>query len=111
MAGKALMERRWRGQRLQRKLIRACEVPMETARHIDTGIGGNDTLLVSPQGVEMEDKVVMNKNPKVMPFRLSIDLPRATYVTIMAAVGYLLSVSTSFHSYLVILYANSDSII
>ena len=108
MAGKALMERRWRDQQPQRKLILECELPMEAGR-LDTDIEGNHALLVSPRGVEKDVKVVTNKAPRSTSFRLSVDLPRATYVTTMAAVGYLLSVAVSLFSDLETQSSKSDS--
>jgi len=46
--------------------------------------------VLTVNGVEEDVKVVTGDAPSPLPFRLSVDLPRATLVTVMAGVGYLL---------------------
>ena len=89
LAGKQLLETRWRAQALDRRYIQVRGLPTESER-IDVDSEAKDALLVGPRGVEQDVRVVTNRTRPVMPFRLSVDLPRAAYVTLMAAVGYLL---------------------
>lgn len=89
MAGKTLLERRWRDQQQERHLIRVRGSSSEAER-IDSDNDSRQALLVGPRGVEKDVMVVTNRARPLMPFRLSVDLPRAGYVTVMAGVGYLL---------------------
>ena len=65
------------------------------AECVNADIEGNDTLLANPRVVEKDVKVVANKTARMVLFRLSVDLQRAMYVTIMTGVGYLLLVAIS----------------
>ena len=67
-------------------------LPVE-AECIDVDGEGNDALCVSQQSVEKNVRVVTKKACPVMPFRLSVELPRVIYVTMMAGVRYLLSIA------------------
>ena len=90
-AGKHLLERRWLDQTLERKYIKVRGAPTE-ADKIDASSESKYGTLVTARGVEEHVKVVTNKARPVMPWRLSVDLPRAAYVTITAGVGYLVYV-------------------
>lgn len=87
-AGKHWLERRWKEQTLARRYIKVRGIPTE-AESIDASKDGNYGTLVTARGVEERVKVVTTQVRPVMPWRLSVDLPRALYVTVTAGVGYL----------------------
>ena len=89
LAGKLLLERRWHDQHLQRRYIKIRGKSSESER-IDADTDSKDGMLVTAGGVEQDVIVVKNRARPVTPFRLSVDLPRAAYVTVLAGVGYLL---------------------
>ena len=88
-AGKHLLERRWLDRTLERRYIKVQGAPSE-AEKIDANSDSKYGTLVTARGVEEHVKVVRNKARPIMPWRLSVDLPRAVYVMITAGVGYLL---------------------
>ena len=92
-AGKHLLERRWSEQALARRYIRVRGSPTE-AEKIDANKDGNYGTLMTAKGVEEHVKVVTNRVRPLMPWRLSVDLPRALYVTLTAGVGYLVCVAS-----------------
>ena len=89
IAGKTLLERRWLDKTLERRYIRVEGLPTE-ADKIDADRESEFSTLLSPRGQEERVRVVTNKARPVMPWRLSVDLPRAAYTTVVAGVGYLL---------------------
>ena len=88
-AGKHLLEHRWMDKELNRRYVAVRGIPKEVER-IEADNEGKRALLVTGRGVEEHVKVVKRHTRTVMPWRLSVDLPRAVYVTIMVGVGYLL---------------------
>ena len=46
--------------------------------------------LVTERGSEESVRIVKRNVRAVMPWRLSVDLPRAAFVTLMSGIGYLL---------------------
>ena len=88
MAGKAVVEQRWRNDHFKRRYIKVRGQPTESEQ-IDNDPATKEGLLTTG-GVEQEVRVVQNRGSAAMPFRLSRDLPRAAYVTVTAGVGYLL---------------------
>ena len=50
-------------------------------------------MLIGEGGVEEHVKVITKHRKGPFPWRLSVDLPRACYYTVVAATTYLLSVS------------------
>ena len=89
LAGKQLLERRWLDKAIQRRYIKVDGLPTE-AEKIDADRGSEWSTLLSPRGEEERVRVVTNHVRPVMPFRLSVDLPRALFVMVIAGVGYLL---------------------
>ncbi|KAL9098161.1 MAG: hypothetical protein Q9163_006126 [Psora crenata] len=87
-AGKHFLERKWLDRALERRYIKIRGTPTEADR-IDASADGKYGTLVTAKGVEQHVKVVANQSRPVMPWRLSVDVPRAIYVTITAGVGYL----------------------
>lgn len=49
-----------------------------------------EASLVSARGVEESVKVVRASRGEVIPWRLSVDVPRAVLTMIIVAIGYLL---------------------
>jgi solute carrier family 31 (copper transporter), member 1 len=92
-AGKALLEQRWMDQALQRRYVVVADKTPESERVRRDSTAKSGTL--STNGVEEEVKVVHMPKRGVMPWRFSVDLPRALLVTVMVGIGYLLFVSAS----------------
>lgn len=74
---------------LNRRYVSVRGVPTE-AQRISTDSESKNVVLISERGVEEHVRVVRRHNRNVTPWRFSIDLPRAAYVTVMTGVGYLL---------------------
>lgn len=89
MAGKHILEHRWLDQQLNRRYVAVQGIPTEEER-INADTEGKNMVLRSERGVEERVRVVRSHVRTVMPWRLSVDLPRAVYVTVMVGVGYLL---------------------
>ncbi|KAL8770584.1 MAG: hypothetical protein Q9194_005128 [Teloschistes cf. exilis] len=88
-AGKYFLERRWLDQELNRRYVAVRGIPTEAER-IDSDMDSKDVSLISERGVEERVRVVRNIRRTIPPWRLTVDLPRAAYATVMAGVGYLL---------------------
>lgn len=88
-AGKHLLEQRWHDKALERRYIRVQGSPTE-AQRIDADADGSYGTLVTARGKEESVRVVTHRSRPVMPWRLSVDLPRALYTTLTAGIGYLL---------------------
>jgi hypothetical protein len=60
------------------------------AGKVDKDPDAKEASLVTAQGVEESVKVVRAYHRGAVPFRLSVDLPRAAIVFVTAAISYLL---------------------
>lgn len=89
VAGKQLLEHRWMDKELNRRYVSVRGVPTE-AQRISTDSESKNVTLISERGVEEHVRVVRRHKRNITPWRFSIDLPRAAYVTVMTGVGYLL---------------------
>lgn len=92
LAFRAFMERRWlRAARARRYVVVAGQTPESERVAADVDAYGKTGTLITAQGVEEKVRVVHRAaGPPVMPFRFSVDLPRALLVTLIVGVGYLL---------------------
>ena len=88
-AGKHILEHRWLDKALKRRYVAVRGVPKEVER-IGTDNETKDGFLITERGVEEHIKVVKSHTRPVMPWRMSVDISRAAYVTLMTGVGYLL---------------------
>lgn len=88
-ATKLLLEQRWLDRELNRRYIVVRGMAPEAERIAENSDAKNGTL-ITERGVEEHVKVVRRRVRAVTPWRFSVDLPRAAFVTIMTAVGYLL---------------------
>lgn len=88
-AGKNILEHRWLDTELNRRYISVRGKPTESER-IDSDSNAKTGTLVTERGIEEHVKVVRRKRHGVGPWRFSVDLPRAAYVTVMVGVAYLL---------------------
>ena len=87
-AGKHVLESRWLDKAKERRYIKVEGIPTE-AEKIDGSSESEYGTLLSPRGEERV-RVVRNNVRPVLPWRLSVDLPRALYTTVTAGVAYLL---------------------
>ncbi|KAL9031450.1 MAG: hypothetical protein Q9196_000511 [Gyalolechia fulgens] len=88
-AGKHTLEHRWLDHELNRRYVTVRGIPTEAER-ISLDSESKNATLITERGVEEHVKVVRMARRTITPWRLSVDLPRAAYATLMAGVGYLL---------------------
>jgi copper transporter 1 len=88
-AFKAIVERRWLDAALKRRYVVIAGKPREAER-VSQESEGKGVVLLTERGVEEEVRVVRSKARAVMPWRWSVDLPRAFMVFVISGVGYLL---------------------
>ena len=88
-AGKHVLEHRWLDQELNRRYVVVRGKPSEAER-ITSDSESKTATLITERGVEEDVKVVRKTRRTITPWRLSVDVPRAVYATLMAGVGYLL---------------------
>ena len=94
LAGKAWKEERWLDAELKRRYV-AVEGRGSLAMRIrgsDGSLADADakSMVISENGLEEDVVVVRKKGPITRPWRWSVDLVRASMVTCIAGVGYLL---------------------
>ncbi|KAJ5474340.1 hypothetical protein N7475_003906 [Penicillium sp. IBT 31633x] len=89
IAFKATMERHWLAAHLKRRYIIIAGKGTEAGK-IDNDPDAKIASLVTSQGVEESVKVVHNVTHGPIPWRLSVDLPRALIFLCIAGVSYLL---------------------
>lgn len=89
LAGKHILEHRWLDTELNRRYVSVRGKPTESER-IDRDSDAKTGTLITQRGVEEHVKVVRRKRRGVAPWRFTVDLPRAAYVTVMVGMGYLL---------------------
>ncbi|KAI9372276.1 Ctr copper transporter [Aspergillus egyptiacus] len=92
VAFKSYMEQRWLNAHLKRRYVVVAGTPSEAER-IDTEPDAKTGTLVTAQGVEESVRVVYRGSPEILPWRFSVDLPRALIYLCITGVSYLLYVS------------------
>lgn len=93
-AVKTICEQRWSGAARKRRFVLVKGQSTEAGR-IDQDPDSKFGSLVTAQGVAENVKVIQARSRGVLPFRLSVDVPRAILTTIIAGVSYLLYVPRS----------------
>ena len=91
---KAVAEHKWLAKARDRRYILVKGKGNEAGK-IEVDADAKTGSLLTAQGVEENVKVVRSAARPVMPFRLSVDVPRAVLVLAIAGVAYLLSVTLS----------------
>ncbi|EAU32555.1 conserved hypothetical protein [Aspergillus terreus NIH2624] len=89
VAFKAVMERHWLAVHLNRRYVAIAGKSTEAGR-IDADPDAKTASLVTAQGVEESVKVVRRLTHEPMPWRFSVDLPRAFIFLCITGVSYLL---------------------
>lgn len=89
LAFKAIMEQRWLAHARNRRYVLIKGRSSEAGR-IDSDPDAKTGCLMTAQGVEEKVKVVRTDARGAVPFRLSIDVPRAGLVLLIAGLSYLL---------------------
>lgn len=89
LGGQHLLEQRWLDRELNRRYVVVQGKPTE-AESIDSDAQAKSGTLVTEMGVEERVKVVRRASRGVVPWRVSVDVPRAAYGTVVAGIGYLL---------------------
>ncbi|KAJ9647419.1 uncharacterized protein PV06_00133 [Exophiala oligosperma] len=88
-AAKALCEQRWLASAQNRRYVLVRGRSTEAGR-IDQDPDAKTGSLVTANGVEENIKVIQASTGAVVPFRLSVDVPRACLTTLIAGISYLL---------------------
>jgi len=84
-----MLELRWSAAaRNRRYVVVAGRVP-ESGR-IENNPDAKEGSLITAQGIEERVKVVQAMKQPAIPFRLSVDVPRALMTLVTVGVGYLL---------------------
>jgi solute carrier family 31 (copper transporter), member 1 len=89
MAVKAVCEQRWAAAARDRRFV-VVKGQQPRAEQIEGDDDAKFGSFVGPNGIEERVKYVQANGGRVLPFRLTVDLPRAGLVTLIAGVGYLL---------------------
>lgn len=89
IAFKSIVEQRWLAQARNRRYVVVKGKTTEAGR-IDRDPDAKEASLITAQGVEEPVKVVRAYQRGAVPFRLSVDVPRAAIVFVIAGVSYLL---------------------
>jgi len=88
-AGKTLLELRWRVADRNRRYVAVRGRNPEASR-VEQDSESKDAALITANGVEENVRVVQAYAKETVPFRLSVDVPRAAIVTIIVGISYLL---------------------
>ena len=88
-AFKAIVEQRWMAEARNRRYILVQGKSTE-AGQIDVDPDAKEGSLITAQGVEERVRVVQRHARGAVPFRLSVDVPRALIVLAITMVAYLL---------------------
>ncbi|KAJ5742696.1 uncharacterized protein N7511_011097 [Penicillium nucicola] len=91
IAFKAVMEQHWLAAHLNRRYVTVAGKNTESG-NIETDADAKVASLITAQGVEQSVKVVHNLSRGPIPWRFSVDLPRALLFVCIAGVSYLLYV-------------------
>ena len=89
IAFKAIVEQKWMAQARNRRYVFVQGKTTEAGK-IDKDPDAKAASLITAQGVEEPVKVVRAYARGAVPFRLSVDVPRAAIVFVIAGVTYLL---------------------
>ena len=89
LAIKAVCEQRWLAQARNRRFVVVQGRTTETGR-VDSDPDAKTAALVTANGVEERVRVVRRAGREAVPFRLSVDVPRALLVVVIAGFTYLL---------------------
>lgn len=100
MAFKATMERHWLATHLNRRYVTVAGKSTE-AGNIDADPDAKLASLITAQGVEESVKVVSNITHGPIPWRFSVDLPRAVLFLFIVGISYLLYVLISTGHYFI----------
>ena len=89
LAAKHTLELRWSALARNRRYVVVAGRTPESGR-IESDPDAKEGSLVTAQGVEERVKVVQATKQPAIPFRLSVDVPRALLTFVIVGVGYLL---------------------
>lgn len=84
-----MLELRWSAAARNRRYVVVAGRTPESGR-IESDPDAKEGSLVTAQGVEERVKVVQATKQPVIPFRLSVDIPRALMTFVIVGIGYLL---------------------
>lgn len=86
---KAVMEQRWLARARSRRYVVVKGKETEAGK-IEADPDAKTGALITANGVEENVKIVRANTGGVIPFRLSVDVPRAAFMVVIVGVSYLL---------------------
>lgn len=89
LAARHIVELRWSAQARNRRYVVVAGRTPESG-NIENDPDAKEGSLITAQGVEERVKVVRTAKQPTIPFRLSVDVPRAFLMFVIAGIGYLL---------------------
>lgn len=89
LAAKHILEIRWSAQAHDRRYV-VVQGRTPESGNIENSPDAKDGSLITAQGVEERVKVVRSVKQQVIPFRLSVDVPRAGLTFVIVGIAYLL---------------------
>jgi hypothetical protein len=98
VAFKTYMEQRWLNAHLKRRYIVVAGKPSEAGR-IEVDPDAKTGTLITARGVEDSVRVVTRGSYEMMPWRFSVDLPRAIIFLGISGVSYLLYILRRFSDF------------
>lgn len=89
LAAKHVAELHWAAAARNRRYV-VVQGRTPESQSIERDPDAKDTALITAQGVEERVKVVRAMKQPGIPFRLSVDVPRACLTTLIVGTGYLI---------------------
>lgn len=89
LAAKHILELRWMAEARNRRFVVVAGKTPESGK-VESDSEAKEGSLLSVNGVEERVKVVRTAKRGAIPFRLSVDVPRAALLFVIVGVGYLL---------------------
>ena len=88
-AGKVVLERRWSDKELNRQYVTVRGKP-SAEQLVNESIAAKTGILITERGPEEHVRVLKSHSRPMVPWRFSVDLPRAVYSTVVIGISYLL---------------------
>ena len=89
LAGKVVLQRKWSDKELNRQYVTIRGQP-SAEQLVNESIAAKTGILITERGPEEHVRVLKSNSRPVLPWRFSVDLPRAVYSTVVVGISYLL---------------------
>lgn len=94
MAFKSICEKRWHAQAMKRRYV-VVEGQLPASEQVMSDVDSKEGTLITAQGLEEKVRVVQRTGAETIPWRFTVDLPRAVLAAVIAGVSYLLYVCSN----------------